>query len=120
MTKDEWENICDRCGKCCGLSVPRDGTGIACPSLDTETNLCKNYENRFKVETCVRLNPENIIPMYNNNVLPRSCAYVEHMMGEEITPCQKARLIPFMLGNIEGQNNYIEERNRRLPKRNES
>ena len=80
LTHNEWEALCDGCGKCCLNKLEFEDTGevaftrLACLLLDGETCRCKNYENRRDfVPDCVQVTPErlpNIVYW-----LPRTCAY---------------------------------------------
>ena len=80
LTHNEWEALCDGCGKCCLNKLEFEDTGevaftrLACQLLDWETCRCKNYENRRDfVPDCVQVTPErlpNIVYW-----LPRTCAY---------------------------------------------
>ena len=80
LTHNEWEALCDGCGKCCLNKLEFEDTGevaftrLACQLLDGETCRCKNYENRRDfVPDCVQVTPER----FPNIVywLPRTCAY---------------------------------------------
>ena len=80
LTHNEWEALCDGCGKCCLNKLEFEDTGevaftrLACQLLDGKTCRCKNYENRRDfVPDCVQVTPErlpNIVYW-----LPRTCAY---------------------------------------------
>ncbi|SDQ88688.1 YcgN family cysteine cluster protein [Pseudovibrio sp. Tun.PSC04-5.I4] len=79
MTHDEWESLCDGCGRCCLNKLEDWDTGaiywtnIACTLLDGTTCRCKNYEDRFDtVPDCVQLSPETV---RNLKWLPPTCAY---------------------------------------------
>ncbi len=79
MSDEEWELLCDGCGKCClhKLEDEDDGkiyyTSVACQLLDIESCQCSNYAERFKLEpTCVKLTPDDVD---NLQWLPASCAY---------------------------------------------
>ena len=63
------ENICIKCGRCCLLHSPEIETSIRCFNLD-DNNLCKKYMNR--PEWCMTAEE-----MYNNNLLPEGCPYLE-------------------------------------------
>lgn len=78
MTKQEWELLCDGCGKCCLNKLEIKGkikfTNTVCRFLDCESCLCKIYENRFEaVPDCrdIDLNAIREKPRW----LPKTCAY---------------------------------------------
>jgi len=79
MTRDEWESLCDGCGRCCLNKLIEEGTDrtyytdVACRLLDGQTCRCKDYNNRSAiVDDCVQLTPRNI-----NRIswLPPTCGY---------------------------------------------
>lgn len=79
MSAQEWESLCDGCGKCCLNKLEDWDTGeiywtnIGCELLNCDTCLCKDYENRFqKVPDCIQLTPENVRTI---RWLPPTCAY---------------------------------------------
>ena len=80
MTRDEWEALCDGCGKCCLNKLEDEDSGqvaltrVACRLLDDATCRCCHYENRHQfVPDCIVLRPETIEDhMY---WLPQTCAY---------------------------------------------
>jgi hypothetical protein len=80
MTAEEWEALCDGCGRCCVLKLEDADTGevhytdIACRLFDDETCRCGAYAmRRLLVEGCVVLTPETLPTVAD--WLPRSCAY---------------------------------------------
>lgn len=79
LNKQEWEALCDGCGKCC-LNKLEDEEGtvamtrIACRLLDNDSCLCANYEKRHKfVPECIVLTPKTILD--NLYWLPKTCGY---------------------------------------------
>lgn len=79
MTRDEWEGLCDGCGKCCLHKLEDEDTGeivptnVACRLLDRRTGLCKDYRNRrAHIPDCVRLTPARLKTI---EWLPSTCAY---------------------------------------------
>lgn len=79
MSQQEWEALCDGCGRCCvhKLEDEEDGrihlTDVACRLLDCDTCQCSNYSERHRfVPDCTRLTPERV-PEFR--WLPASCAY---------------------------------------------
>ena len=87
MTPEEWESLCDGCGKCCLHKIARPdgpplGTNVACRLLDPGTCRCTNYPRRKKlVRDCVVLTPENIEDLA---WLPRTCAYRVLARGDDL------------------------------------
>lgn len=79
MTPEEWESLCDGCGKCCLVKLEDEETGkvfytdVCCHLLDSSTCRCKSYHTRIsEVPTCVTLNCKRLNEF---KWLPRSCAY---------------------------------------------
>jgi uncharacterized protein len=84
--REEWESICNKCGRCCYEKVDL-GAGLIhytdepCVHLDTETNLCKVYANRREVEPdCLKLT-EHLVR--NIHWLPEECAYAEYIRHKD-------------------------------------
>ena len=79
MTADEWESLCDRCGKCCLLKLEDADTAeiyttdVACKLLDCGTAQCTNYKQRKRhVPDCTMLTPQTVSSIH---WLPANCAY---------------------------------------------
>ena len=79
LSHEQWELLCDGCGKCC-LAKLQDvetdkiyTTNIACNYMDLDSCRCTDYENRTRnVPAChvITLDkPEQF------NWLPKTCAY---------------------------------------------
>lgn len=88
MTQDEWESLCDGCGRCCLHKLEDEDTGeigftnVACKLLDMKSCQCSNYENRqLQVPDCVQLTPETAggLPW-----LPETCAYRKLANGGDL------------------------------------
>ena len=79
LTREEWESLCDGCGRCCLHKIEDADTGaisdtnVACKLLDTESAQCTDYRHRKAlVPDCLRLTLR-VVP--DANWLPSSCAY---------------------------------------------
>lgn len=88
LTRDEWEALCDGCGKCCLHKVEDEDTGevyetnVACKLLDLKTARCSDYRHRRAfVPDCMRLTPRNAGQL---EWLPRTCAYRLRADGEPL------------------------------------
>lgn len=79
MSAEEWESLCDGCGKCCVVLLQEAETekvwrtDVGCKLLDLKTVRCSDYANRHaKVPGCVKLSPDNIGDL---SWMPKTCAY---------------------------------------------
>jgi uncharacterized cysteine cluster protein YcgN (CxxCxxCC family) len=88
MNEEEWESLCDGCGKCCLIGIEDEDTGeihltdVACKLLDGETGRCSDYANRKKIVTdCVKLTAKNVPQL---NWIPKTCAYRLIAEGREL------------------------------------
>jgi uncharacterized cysteine cluster protein YcgN (CxxCxxCC family) len=79
MTRQEWESLCDGCGRCCLHKLRDDDTdeisftNVACRLLDLKSCQCSDYANRrSRVHDCVQLTPAKLKKV---DWLPPSCAY---------------------------------------------
>lgn len=92
MTPEEWESLCDGCGRCCLVKLEEDladgappgreprifFTDIGCRLLDGASCRCGDYAGRSAaVPDCVRLTPRAIEEI---GWLPPTCAY--RLLGE--------------------------------------
>jgi len=88
LTRDEWEALCDGCGKCCLHKLEDEGTGavhrtnVACRLLDLKTGRCADYRHRKAlVPDCLRLTPKLVREVA---WLPATCAYRLRADGEPL------------------------------------
>ena len=77
LSGDEWESLCDGCGKCCLHKVIVDEnvflTTVACRLLDLKRCSCTRYsERRLHVPECLQLDPDSV---KKYDWLPETCAY---------------------------------------------
>lgn len=80
LSREEWELLCDGCGKCCLNKLEDEDTGevaltrVACRLLDGESCRCSQYPIRHQfVPECIVLTPETLVK--NMYWLPQTCAY---------------------------------------------
>jgi len=88
LSRDEWESLCDGCGKCCLGKVEDPTTGdlvttaVACRLLDIEACRCTSYPDRHRfVPDCVRLDARKVRKL---SWLPESCAYRRLANGSDL------------------------------------
>lgn len=88
MTAEEWESLCDGCGKCCLNKLENEDTGeihytdVACRLLDLDTCRCTSYVDRQRfVSDCRKLTHLNVGTIA---WLPSTCAYRVLYEGKEL------------------------------------
>jgi hypothetical protein len=88
MNPEEWESLCDGCGRCCLHKLRDDATealsftNVACRLLDLKTCRCGDYCHRQKrVPDCVSLTPALVREI---DWLPPSCAYRRLAEGKDL------------------------------------
>lgn len=86
MSQEEWESLCDGCGRCCLYILHNEETGdvfetdVACKLFDAKRRRCTDYENRsVRVPDCVRLTPQNAEAL---SWMPETCAYRRLARGQ--------------------------------------
>ncbi|MGI8739009.1 MAG: YcgN family cysteine cluster protein [Gammaproteobacteria bacterium] len=79
MDAQEWESLCDGCGKCCLVKLEDERSGqvaytdAACHLLDIDACRCRDYAQRTRrVPDCVNLTPAGASEC---KWLPSTCAY---------------------------------------------
>jgi uncharacterized protein len=79
LDREEWEALCDGCGKCCLHKIEDAETGdihptnVACKLLDRVSCRCTDYRKRRRfVPDCVRLDSASVP---RTAWLPSTCAY---------------------------------------------
>ncbi|PIE11655.1 MAG: hypothetical protein CSA72_00585 [Rhodobacterales bacterium] len=89
MTRDEWEALCDGCGKCCLNKLEDEDTQevaltrVACKLFEDNTCLCRHYETRHDhVPECIVLTYDTL----PNHMywLPQTCAYRLMYQGDPL------------------------------------
>lgn len=90
LSQEEWEALCDGCGRCCLNKLEDWDTGeiawtpIACRLLDETACRCRDYQNRFQsVPDCVPLTPKTVREL---TWLPPTCAYRLVAEGRDLYP----------------------------------
>lgn len=88
LTREEWEALCDGCGRCCLHKLEDEDTGavvetnVACRLLDTDTARCANYRHRRAlVPDCLRL---TLRLVQDIAWLPETCAYRRRAAGRAL------------------------------------
>ena len=90
LNREEWEALCDGCGRCCLHKIEDEDTGeiaetnVACRLLDRGTARCRDYKHRKAfVPDCLRLTPRLVEQV---GWLPESCAYRRRAAGRPLPP----------------------------------
>jgi len=90
MIDEEWESLCDGCGKCCLYKFQDEDTDemffttVACKLFDVSACRCTDYSNRFKrVPDCADIRKFTAKEMV---WLPQSCAYRLLFEGKKLKP----------------------------------
>ena len=81
LSDEEWDSLCDGCGRCCLNKLEDEETGeifwtnVACKLLDHTSCRCGDYENRWDhVPDCMKLDPQEVVEQ-SYTWLPATCAY---------------------------------------------
>ncbi|HLH10856.1 MAG TPA: YcgN family cysteine cluster protein [Methylovirgula sp.] len=88
LDPEEWESLCDGCGRCCLVKLEEEDTGtihftdIACRLLDGKTCRCSDYvRRRRRVRDCLKLTPDLARAL---SWLPPTCAYRLRAEGRKL------------------------------------
>ena len=89
MNENEWESLCDKCGKCCVIKLEDFDTqevhytNVSCKLLCEKSASCKDYKNRKSiVSDCIILSPDNLKDL---KWMPETCAYKLLNEGKKLT-----------------------------------
>ncbi len=89
MSREEWESLCDSCGRCCLYKLEDEDTGdiyytdVACKYMDADTCRCGDYAQRQTLmPECLILSIDE--PKYIK-MLPNSCAYRQLYDGKPLS-----------------------------------
>ncbi len=112
LSREEWELLCDSCGKCCLQKLEDEDTGdvyftnVVCDLLDLESNRCTHYKERsILVPNCVTLTLDDLLNPY---YLPSTCAYRLLAEGKDLPEWHP--LISDDIGSVERSGNSIRGR----------
>ena len=86
MSDEQWESLCDGCGKCCVYKLEENNqlyqTDVCCQYFDDYHCRCTRYEERFQlVPDCIKITPE---AARNYEWLPNTCAYKLLAQGRDL------------------------------------
>ena len=88
LDAEEWESLCDGCGRCCLLKLEDADsgvvayTGVACRLLDVEQGRCSDYQRRRqRVPDCLVLDASTVAA---TDWLPATCAYRLRAQGRPL------------------------------------
>lgn len=88
MTTEEWESLCDNCGKCCLHKLEDEDTGkifytsVVCDLIDLKSCRCTQYSERCTlVPDCLDLKQHDFA---DYTWLPTTCAYKLLAEGKDL------------------------------------
>ena len=86
LNAEEWEALCDHCGKCCLLKRTIGGktyfTNFHCKHFDLKTHQCQAYAQRLQYNDCKKVNLHLLA--LESYLLPDSCAYKRLYRGLDL------------------------------------
>lgn len=104
MTTEEWESLCDHCGKCCLNKLEDEDTGeiaftsVVCDLYDLDACRCGRYSERCAlVPDCIDLKQHDFAEY---TWLPSTCAYRLLIDGEPLPSWH-----PLVSGDLESVKN---------------
>ena len=90
LNTEQWEQLCDHCGRCCTLKLEDEDTGdifdtdVVCRYFDQKTSACTCYDQRTElVPNCVKLTPNNVDSIY---FMPKTCSYRLRLENKPLYP----------------------------------
>lgn len=88
LNAEEWEALCDGCGRCCLQKLEDEDSGaiiytcLACRLLDCSTGHCSDYTHRHqRVPDCLAVDLAHVAEF---DWLPPTCAYRLRLAGEPL------------------------------------
>ena len=88
LNEQEWDALCDRCGRCCLHKLEDDCTEevfytrVSCRLLDISTCQCRDFPNRHQfVPDCLQLDAKTAVEY---DWLPETCAYRLRAAGQPL------------------------------------
>lgn len=80
MTTQQWESLCDGCGRCCLIKLQDEDTeeicttNVVCRYLHLDNCHCTEYKERtVLVPECITLTADNLKDQFH--YMPQSCSY---------------------------------------------
>lgn len=90
MTREQWESLCDHCGRCCLHKIEDIDSGhlyytnVVCRYMDPHSCHCTCYSERTRlVPDCLQLSRELLTEC---SWLPETCAYKLLADGKDLFP----------------------------------
>lgn len=117
MNREEWESLCDGCGRCCLHKIEDEETGalfytnVVCRLLDLDVIRCTKYAERQRyVPDCAVLDPKNVHVL---SWMPETCAYRVLAEGGDLAdwhPLVSGRSSSVIEAGISVKNRAVSER----------